>query len=91
MKIIDYTTDTDEAILVKKAIYLGDYVFRIKFSDGTEKAIDLKSFLKKSAHPSLRKYLDEDNLKKYKIIHGNINWNDYEMIFPIEHLYQGKI
>jgi hypothetical protein len=29
--------------------------------------------------------------KKFKIIDGNLMWNDYEMIFPLEDLYEGKI
>ncbi len=89
--ITDHVTEADEGIEVKKVKYLGDYVFRILFSDGYESAVDLKSFLKKSAHPSLRKYLNEEKLKKFKIIHGNLNWNDYELIFPIDDLYNGKI
>jgi len=36
-------------------------------------------------------YLDESKFKEYKIIDGNLNWNDYDMIFPIEDLYQGRV
>jgi hypothetical protein len=27
----------------------------------------------------------------YKIVDGNLNWNDYDLIFPIEVLYEGKL
>ena len=44
-----------------------------------------------SLHPSIRKYLDEARFKLFDIIDGNLNWNDYDMIFPVEDLYEGKI
>lgn len=91
MKIIDCTSDVTEVTQVKKASYLGDYVIRILFSDGFEKAIDFKYFLKRASHPTIRQYLNEEKLKNFKIIHGNINWNNYEMIFPIDDLYNGAI
>ena len=48
-------------------------------------------FLESSLHPSIRKYLDESKFNEYKIVDGNLNWNDYDMIFPIEDLYQGRV
>ena len=39
----------------------------------------------------IRKYLKEANFRNFKIRHGNINWNDYELIFPVDDLYKGKI
>jgi len=47
--------------------------------------------LESSLHPSIRKYLDEDKFKTYQIVDGNLNWNDYDLIFPLEDLYQGKL
>ena len=88
MRIIDETLPVDQITDVKKAKYLGDYVMRVLFSDGYEQAVDFKPFLKRSSHPVIRKYLNEE---KFKTTHGNINWNDYELIFPIEDLYKGQI
>ncbi len=91
MKIVDYTTAVYQITSVKKATYLGDYVIRVLFSDNSEQAVDFKSFLMNSSHPLILEYLDEKKFKDFKIIHGNINWNDYELIFPIDDLYKGKI
>jgi hypothetical protein len=44
-----------------------------------------------SVHPSVRKYLDEDQFSKFQIIDGNLNWNDYDLIFPIWELYNGRV
>lgn len=92
MKITEEYTDYNiDYIEIKSARYIGDYAIRIFFSDGSNKLVDFKPFLESSVHPSIRKYLDETRFKNYQIIDGNINWNDYDLIFPIEDLIEGKI
>lgn len=76
---------------IHSAKYLSDYAIRIKFNDGNEKLVDFKPFLSKSLHPSIKKYLEESNFSNFSIIDGNLNWNDYDLIFPISDLYNGKI
>ncbi|MBN2742745.1 MAG: DUF2442 domain-containing protein [Marinilabiliaceae bacterium] len=76
---------------IDSAKYLSDYAIRIKFNDGNEKLIDFKPFLLKSIHPSIKKYLDENKFSKFSLIDGNLNWNDYDLIFPISDLYRGQI
>ena len=85
---IDYHADIIE---IKSAQYIGDFAIRILFSDGFSRLVDFKSFLESSLHPSIRKYLDEGKFKTYQIVDGNLNWNDYDLIFPLEDLYQGKL
>ena len=92
MKIVEeYNRDYSDLIEIKSAEYIGDYAIRIIFNDGINRLVDFKSFLEKSYHPSIRKYLDENKFKEFEIIDGNLNWNDYDLIFPIYDLYQGKI
>ncbi|HAL82844.1 MAG TPA: DUF2442 domain-containing protein [Mucilaginibacter sp.] len=74
------STDLIEVIA---ANYIGDYAIRILFTDGNEKVVDFKPFLTKSLHPSISRYLDESLFKQFKISNGNLNWNDYDLIFPI--------
>ncbi len=76
---------------IESAKYLSDYAIRILFNDGTEKLVDFKSFLSNSLHPSIRKYLDEKRFSDFNLTDGNLNWNDYDLIFPIWDLYNGKI
>jgi hypothetical protein len=85
---IDYNVDL---LGIKAASYIGDYAIRIFFSDGFNRLVDFKPFLEASLHPSIRKYLDEVKFKDYQIVDGNLNWNDYDLIFPIEDLYKGKL
>ncbi|MBI2258719.1 MAG: DUF2442 domain-containing protein [Flavobacteriia bacterium] len=91
--VIEYKeNETTKANLkVVLAKYLSDFAIRITFNDGTEKLVDFKSFLDKSLNPSIKKYLDESNFSKFKIVDGNLNWSDYDLIFPIRDLYKGKI
>ncbi len=91
MKIIDDTLLATQVTDVESAKYIGDFVIRVLFSDGTEQVVDFKPFLNKSSHPVIRKYLNERKFQKFRITHGNINWNDFELIFPIDDLYNGKI
>lgn len=91
MRIVVEKSKPQKILTVKKASYLKDYVMRVSFSDGQERAVDFKSFLTNSNHPEIRKYLKESNFKRYKIVGGNLNWDDYSLIFPIEDLYNGHI
>lgn len=92
MKIsIEYKKQSEKSIIIISAKYLGDFAVRILFNDGTDKLIDFKPFLFKSNHPSIKKYLDENEFSRFEIIDGNLNWNDYDLIFPVWDLYKGEI
>ena len=91
--IVDYK-DSDSGfnqLKIDSAKYLSDYAIRIKFSDGKEKLVDFKPFLSKSLHPSIKKYLDENKFSNFSLTDGNLNWNDYDLIFPLSDLYNGQI
>ena len=92
MKIVaEYNEPQTDVIEIISASFIDDYAIRINFNDGVSKLVDFKTFLEQSSHPSIRKYLDETLFKQFKIVDGNLNWNDYDLIFPIYDLYQGKI
>ncbi len=91
--IVDYKDSEPgyNQLKIDSAKYLSDYTIRIKFSDGNEKLVDFKPFLSKSLHPSIKKYLDENKFSDFSLTDGNLNWNDYELIFPLSDLYNGQI
>lgn len=90
--VIDYIEDKHiNVIEITSANYIGDYTIRLFFNDGTEKLVDFKPFLFKSLHLSISKYMDENLFQQFKISDGNLNWNDYDLIFPINDLYEGVI
>jgi hypothetical protein len=88
MKVV---TTYNDLIIIKSAKYLGDFIILIIFNDGISRAVNFKPFLEKSQHPSIRKYLDENKFQQFQITDGNLNWNDYELIFPPEDLLTGII
>ena len=91
--IVDYKNSDSEfnQLRIDSAKYLSDYAIRISFNDGKEKLVDFKPFLSKSLHPSIKKYLDEKKFSDFSLTDGNLNWNDYDLIFPISDLYNGQI
>jgi len=38
-----------------------------------------------------RRFLDMNLFKNFSLVHGNLVLGDYEMCFPIEELYAGRI
>jgi hypothetical protein len=92
MRIVEeYNNFQIDLIEIKSANYIGDFAIRLFFNDGINRLVDFKPFLEASLHPSIRKYLDEDKFKQYKIVDGNLNWNNYDLIFPLEDLLNGNI
>ena len=77
-------------VSVQNVRHPGGCRMEITFSDGRIQKIDFTSFLQQ-AHPELRKYLDEKEFSRFSVEHGNLVWNDYELCFPIEALYTGKL
>ena len=74
-----------------KADYLTEYEILVKFSNGMLVTIDFEEFLSKAQHLSITKYLNLSLFSQFEIIEGNLNWNDYDMIFPLEDLYSGQV
>jgi len=91
--IVDYKDSESglNQLKIDSAQYLSDYAIRIKFNDGNERLVDFKQFLSKSIHPSIKKYFDEIKFSNFSLTDGNLNWNDYDLIFPISDLYKGQI
>ena len=77
---------------IADAVYLEEYKIKIFFQDGTIKIVDFKDFLfDRHTHPIYKRYRKESVFKKFEIKNSNLNWYNYEMIFPVEQLYAGKI
>lgn len=93
MKIIEVPVESNGNTLIEidDVKYIGNFAIKIKFHDGVEKLVDFKPFLCKSLHPSIKKYLNKEQFTKFQIVDGNLNWNDYDLIFPVADLYEGSI
>lgn len=92
MKIVEEMNENlSDLIEIESAEYLGEYSIQICFKDGIIRVIDFKRFLETAIQPSIRKYLDTTMFKEFNIVEGNLNWNDYDLIFPVYDLYLGQI
>jgi hypothetical protein len=78
-------------ITIKDAKYVNGYKIRIDFNDGKSNIVDFEVFLKNASNPMTRDYLDINKFRKFTIRDGDIDWNDYELCFPIADLYEGSI
>jgi len=79
-------------IRVIDALYISNYKVLITFSDGKQQTVDFENFLKTNSHPQFAEYLDLKKFKKFKIERGNLVWGkDWDLIFPVEELHEGKI
>ncbi len=78
-------------VSIEKAEYKGDYVIHLRFSDGVERNIDFSNFLQNAKNPMTKKYLDKELFQSFRIVYGDLIWDDYEMCFPIWDLHEGKI
>ena len=81
-----------KAISVSRASYIDGYKLEVEFNDKKKRVVDFANFLNTHSHPQYNKYKKPENFKKFKIENGNIVWGkDWDMIFPVYDLYQGKI
>jgi len=82
----------DDVILdIVDAKFLGEYKIQISFSDGLKRVVDFKQFLQSAFHPDIKKYLDTKLFEQFTIDGGDLVWNDYELCFPLNDLYDGTI
>ena len=95
MRIVEITpekgTAANQYVDVTGARVVAPYTLAIVFSDGAERMVDFGPFLLKSRHPVVRAYLNEDRFREFDIVGGNLNWHDYDLIFPVADLYAGSI
>jgi hypothetical protein len=78
-------------IAINKATYKGGYRIHFEFDDGVERLIDFGPFLRSARNPMTKKYLDKGLFQSFTLDHGDVQWNDFELCFPIWELYEGDI
>ncbi len=78
--------DVPAPLYVLSASYLEEYKLHLIFSDLKERTIDFEPKLR--AFRPLQKFLNINTFKKFRLYNGNVQWDDFEMIFPVEDLYE---
>lgn len=90
----DFCLDLYKLLPILKIINIkqtDNYCLEILFSDNTRKIVDFGSFLKRSNHPDIRKYLNKELFSRFTIENGDLMWGGYDLCFPIADLYDGTI
>ncbi len=81
-----------EGLYIIKAEDIGNLTVSITFSDNTIRVVDVGEFIRNHPHPQYNKYLDPRKFRRFTIEHGNVVWGkNWDMIFPLEHLYAGSL
>ena len=78
-------------VALVRAVLVAGYRLRLSFSDGHETVIDFGPFLRQAANSQTRQFLKRDRFAAFAVLHGNLVWGDYDLCFPIEALYDGRI
>lgn len=81
----------EQVISVEKAEYVGDYKLELAFNDKTRQVVDFYPFLSSSLNPLIRKYLSPIEFSEFVIDEGDLEWNDYDLCFPVADLYENRI
>lgn len=80
------------SLSIVSAKYVKPLSVEIRFSDGTEKTVNVGNFIKSHPHPQYNRYLNEKKFQSFKIEMGNIVWGkNWDLIFPVEDLHEGKL
>ncbi len=83
---------TDKQVIsIEQAKQLGDYKLHLVFNDQSSQVVDFQPFLSQSLNQLIRKYLAPEEFAKFEIDQGDLEWNDYELCFPIADLYENRI
>jgi hypothetical protein len=80
----DYLNGIDYFVLHTKIIVCKS------FNDQTTQTIDFENFICSSTNPHIAKYSDLAIFKNFSITDGDLEWNDYDLCFPIADLYENQ-
>lgn len=83
--------EDSQIISIQSVEHVEEYKLKIVFNDNTVQVVDFYPFLSNSLNPLIRKYLDIDEFKAFGIDDGDLEWNDYDLCFPIADLYENSI
>lgn len=82
---------TIEVLDIIRAEYAGGYKIHLWFSDGKNHVVDFEPFLMNTRNPMSTQYRDLEKFRRFRLEYGNLDWNDDEMCFSVEDLYNNDI
>ncbi len=82
---------SSQIISIEQVKQLDNYKLELVFNDQSSQIIDFKPLLFQSLNPLIRKYLAPEEFAKFEVDDGDLEWNDYDLCFPIADLYENRI
>jgi hypothetical protein len=79
-----------QIITIESSEYIDGYKIRLQFNDQTTQTINFENFILSSHNLHIAKYSDLAIFKNFSITDGDLEWNDYDLCFPIIDLYENK-
>ena len=77
---------------ILKVEYVAALSLKLYFSDGVVNVVDFGEYIRNHPHPQHNKYLDPELFRTFHLENGNVVWGeDWDMVFPVEDLYVGKL
>jgi hypothetical protein len=80
-----------EVLDIVRAEYIGRYKIHLWFSDGKDHVVDFEPFLMSARNPMSTQYRDVNKFRQFRLVYGNLDWNDCELCFHVADLYEGRI
>lgn len=71
--------------------HIENHVLELHFNDGHVSTVDFAPFIFSNKHPDYVQYRDVEKFLTFDLEDGNLNWDDYTMIFHIENLYNNAL
>ena len=81
----------EKAVHVQTVHNVHAYRLRIEFSDGKVTEVDFGPFLQAATHPGIGRYLQPRRFRQFAITDGVLQWNDFDLVFPMADLYNGVV
>lgn len=78
-------------LAVQSVRHQGGHVLELTFNDGHVQCVDFAPFILSDGHPDYERYALVDEFLRFEIVDGNLNWDDYSMVFPVEDLYRNTL
>jgi hypothetical protein len=78
-------------IEIVSVVYVNGYKLEITFNDDHVQVVDFEPFLRGSLNPLIRKYLDPVQFQQFTVENGDLQWNDFDLCFPIADLYENRL
>jgi hypothetical protein len=86
----DYSEEVENIDIIEVR-YEKQYKLYLQFADGTAHTVDFEPFLRQARNPMTTKYLDVGLFQQFTLEHGNLHWNNDEMCFRTDYLYDHDV